>query len=416
MKPKDPEQAVWEAECKRLLKKISRTSCDEKAKRFKEQYRVHLGLRPQPFLPGLRQFGDTTTAAFLEGLASSGGTAIVIADEGGTVTGGQTLANLAIWNKAWDGTPLNHDRLSSGAIVVENPRVVVFLAIQPEPFRRFFEKNHYMARESGFGCRGLWAYVESTQGYRGVGGLSPNRSYWAIEEFQRRRHECETLSNEILRNPKAKRKLLRLTAGATRLRQKFAGEMELSLRPEGAYADVRDQASKAVELASRLAGVIHCFLNREGDIDESTMRDAIALMRWHLEEYKRLFGEANQYSHAYEDAMKLQEHLVKAINANGWFHSCNFPRSELRTYGPYAARSPKRFDAAIDYLVQQRALKEVRVKGGARIHLEREYFRPLVHEFSMAKNAPQFPSVSNGLGLQRPAQLGLPTGYHRPPF
>ena len=272
-----------------------------------------------------------------------------------------------------------------------------------------------MARESGFACRTLWAYVESTQGYRGVGGQSPNRSHSAVEQFQRRRHKCEILSNEILRNPKAKRKLLRLTAEATRLRQQFAVEMELSLRPEGAYADVRDQASKAVEHASRLAAVIHCFLDREGDIDESTMRDAIALMRWHLEEYKRLFGEANQYSHAYEDAMKLQEHLVKAINARGWFWVSSIPRSRLRTYGPNPSREPKRFDAAIDYLVRQGALNEVRVKGGARIQLEREYFRPLVHEFSMAKNAPQFPSVSNGLGLQRPAQLGLPTGY-RPSF
>ena len=83
MKPKSPEQAAWDAECKRLLKKITRTPCDEEAKRLQEQYRLHVGLRPKPFLPGLREFGDTTTAAFLEGLASSGGTAIVIADEGG---------------------------------------------------------------------------------------------------------------------------------------------------------------------------------------------------------------------------------------------------------------------------------------------------------------------------------------------
>ena len=83
MKPKSPEQAAWDAECKRLLKKITRTSCDEKAKQLQAQYRLHVGLRPKPFLPGLREFGDTTTAAFLEGLASSGGTAIVIADEGG---------------------------------------------------------------------------------------------------------------------------------------------------------------------------------------------------------------------------------------------------------------------------------------------------------------------------------------------
>lgn len=411
MKPKSPEQAAWEAECKRLLKKITRTPCDEEAKRLQEQYRLHVGLRPKPFLPGLREFGDTTTAAFLEGIASSGGTAIVIADEGGTVTGGQTLASLAIWNKGWDGTTLHHDRLSSGSIVVENPRVVVFLAIQPEPFRRFFEKNHYMARESGFSCRGLWAYVESTQGYRGVGGHSANRPYSAIKQFQRRRHECETRSNEILRDPQATRQLLRLTAGATRLRQQFAAEMELSLRSEGAYADVRDQASKAVEIASRLAGVIHCFLNRDGDIDENTMRDAISLMRWHLEEYQRLFGEPNQYSHAFEDAMKLQNFLVEQINVQGWFRMSSFPRSQLRTYGPNASRLPKRFDAAIDYLVRQGALTEERVKGGARIRLVRDYFRPLVHPFSMAQHEPQISSLPNGIGFRLPGQLGLLTGF-----
>jgi hypothetical protein len=415
MKPKSPEQAAWEAECKRLLKKITRTSCDEKAKRLQDQYRLHVGLRPKPFLPGLREFGDTTTAAFLEGLASSGGTAIVIADEGGTVTGGLTLANLAIWNKGWDGTTLNHDRLSSGSIVVENPRVVVFLAIQPEPFRRFFERNHYMARESGFACRAVWAYAESTQGYRGVGGHSPNRSYSAVRRFQRLRHEGETRSNEILRNPDATRQLLRLTAGATRLRQRFAAEMELSLRPDGAYADVRDQASKAVEIATRMAGVMHCFFQLDGDIDEGTMHDAISLMRWHLEEYRRLFGEPNQYSHAFEDAMRLQNFLVEQINAHGWFRMSSFPRSQLRTYGPNASRLPKRFDAAIDYLVRQGALTEERVKGGARIQLVREYFRPLVHPYSMAQNEPQVLSVSNGLGFQQPGHLGLLTGF-RPSF
>lgn len=411
MKPKSPEQAAWDAECKRLLKKITRTPCDEEAKRLQEQYRLHVGLRPKPFLPGLREFGDTTTAAFLEGLASSGGTAIVIADEGGTVTGGQTLAHLAWWNKAWDGTTLNHDRLSSGSIVVENPRVVVFLAIQPEPFRRFFEKNHYMARESGFSCRGLWAYVESTQGYRGVGGHSANRPYSAIKQFQRLRHEGETRSNEILRDPQATRQLLRLTAGATCLRQQFAAEMELSLRPDGAYADVRDQASKAVEIATRMAGVMHCFFQLDGDIDERTMHDAIALMRWHLEEYKRLFGEPNQYSHAFEDAMKLQEFLVDQINAQGWFRVSSFPRSQLRTYGPNRSRLPKRFDAAVDYLVRQGALTEERVKGGARIQLVREYFRPLVHSFSMAQYEPPVSSLPNGLGFQQPGQLGQRIGY-----
>lgn len=411
MKLKSPEQAVWEAECKRLLKKIVGAASDEKAKQFQEQYRLHMGSRPKPSLPGLRVFGDTTPAAFVEGLASSGGTAIVIADEGGTVTGGQTLANLAIWNKGWDGTTLNHDRLSSGSIVVENPRVVVFLAIQPEPFRRFFEKNHWMARESGFACRTLWAYVESTQGYRGVGGLSPDRSYSAIKQFQRRRQECETLSNEILRNPLSKRKLLRLTAAAAGLLQLFAAEMELSLRSDGAYADVRDQASKAVEIATRMAGVIHCFLQRDGDIDESTMRDAISLMRWHLEEYKRLFGEPNQYSHAFEDAMKLQEFLVDQINAQGWFRVSSFPRSQLRTYGPNRSRLPKRFDAAVDYLVRQGALTEERVKGGARIQLVREYFRPLVHSFSMAQYEPPVSSLPNGLGFQQPGQLGQRIGY-----
>ena len=60
MKLKSPEQAVWEAECKRLLKKIVGAASDEKAKQFQEQYRVHRGSRPKPFLPGLRFFGDTS--------------------------------------------------------------------------------------------------------------------------------------------------------------------------------------------------------------------------------------------------------------------------------------------------------------------------------------------------------------------
>ena len=191
--------------------------------------------------------------------------------------------------------------------------------------------------------------------------------------------------------------------------------MELSLRPDGAYADVRDQASKAVEIATRMAGVIHCFLNRDGDIDESTMRDAISLMRWHLEEYRRLFGEPNQYSHAFEDAMKLQDFLVKEINAHGWFGVSSFQRSRLRTFGPNQSRDPKRFDAAVDYLVKQGAMDEVCVKGGARINLVREYFAPLVNEFSMAQHKPQISSLSSGLGFQQPGQLGPFTGY-RPPF
>lgn len=49
MKPKSPEQAAWDAECKRLLKKITRTSCDEKAKQLQAQYRLHVGLRPSHF-------------------------------------------------------------------------------------------------------------------------------------------------------------------------------------------------------------------------------------------------------------------------------------------------------------------------------------------------------------------------------
>ncbi|HKH20052.1 MAG TPA: YfjI family protein, partial [Gammaproteobacteria bacterium] len=126
--------------------------------------------KPQaPRVPSLI-YGDTTPEALAFNLAQEWPSGGVLSSEAGIVFGGHgtgrdsIMRNLALLNSLWDGIRHKVHRRTSDSFTVQDVRLTMGLAVQPDTVRTFFENSKGLARGSGFAARFLIAWPESTQG------------------------------------------------------------------------------------------------------------------------------------------------------------------------------------------------------------------------------------------------------------
>ena len=272
-------------------------------------------------------------------------------DEGALVIGGHALSKdnaiktMAVWCKLWDGSNLTRVRVE-GASALFGRRMSMHIQAQPEVMDKLL--NDLMANSQGFLARGLVAWPESTIGTRHV------------ETFERAEHKPE-----LKRLFAVLKKLTEAEPRTTERSQQELDPVELPLANDEVVAlalhavnqfeslmksgkdlcELTDRASKAVENACRIAGILAVI---EGgmatrSISKGHLQNGLILMQWYLEETLRIRSAALiplEVKHAEMLVLWLKERDIKLFNT-----------SMILTKGSNQLRRKERLDPAIKVLM-----------------------------------------------------------------
>jgi putative DNA primase/helicase len=293
---------------------------------------------------------DATPEALAYQLAKNWPSGAILSSEAGIVFGGQSMKadsvmrNLSQLNVLWDGGRHRVDRKSSEGFTLEDVRLTMGLALQPDTMRAFLDATKGLARGTGFAARFLIAWPETTQGTRKF--KEAPRGWPALSRFRRRIRELLEGQREM---PLAERgglspALLTLSPGAQAAWIAFHDETEAELRPGGDMEQTRDVASKAADNAARVAALFHVLEHGpSGSISEEHMRAAGALIAWHLYEARRFLGNI-ALPLATINGARLERWLMERHGLTG---EPFVRRQDVQRQGPNPLRRGKALDEAI---------------------------------------------------------------------
>lgn len=338
---------IWTAEARALRRSIARNvAVGNDVDRLREELVTHWQSKPDHARAECFVLENITARPLMEALRGNGKSAAIMTDEASVVLESGTANILGIYNKLWDGAVhLRLDR-ADGSVLVENPRVVVSLAMNESDFAKFVSRRDGAARSSGFLARCLIAYPPPTQGHRNV--VTADHDWPALRAFQAR-------GAELLRDQRTRR----LSSDYTNLVLSFSPEamtewlrmqnvVQQQMRTGGPLAGVKDFAAKVMETVARLAADIHYFLGLAGDIIGcEALARAATVVDWFLYGFTQLFGNCMDVPKWVRDSRWLYQYLQDKVAETGTYI---LERRIVRKCSKF--REPGELDRILGHLAQ----------------------------------------------------------------
>ncbi|WP_439892520.1 YfjI family protein [Ralstonia sp. 25C] len=303
-------------------------------------------IKSKPIKPRERRLirQDITGRAIINAIEGDHELIALLSNEGDIVLRSNAMKQVGLLNSLWDAAPvISYDRVQQGSIVARNARGTVSLMVQEQVLQDFIERHGKVVRGSGHWARYLVAWPTSTQGYR---FMSLYDSAWVhLPKFQERMVE---LLDEYDRRREAGKLEPDIIEFAEEVREEWvavANTIEGQLQPLQYLSDVKDFASKAMEITGRVAALLHKFSGQEGKISIDTFRRACQIVNWHLHEFKRIFAPQQVVSQIQVDARALGDYLARTYASIGWGLA---KRNDVLREGPI--RPLRRFALALKHL------------------------------------------------------------------
>ncbi len=344
---------TWFAEKIGILSQIRRGSVNgESVKELEEKYLDIMDKEPIiPLLPHLF-FEDATQEALVQQISEGWPSASLWSDEGALVLNGHGMQNnvakfVALLNRLWDGKPFASHRKTSKSLTVTNRRLTVSLMLQPLILQQMLAKSGGVNRQSGFMARSLMAFPGSSMGERLY--QEPPTSQPALSTFHERLIECLNESLILDKDGCHELPTLQFSTQAKSSWVSFFNEIEKELADK--WSTIKDFASKAAENTARLAALLHLFSGKQGQINHEEMQQAIEVIRWHLNETRRIFYSRPRSSQ-HADAVKLLDWIIDKSFLT------TTPRF-LQQYSPI--REKQRRDKAVQMLIDHHYLCETKM-------------------------------------------------------
>jgi hypothetical protein len=343
---------AWASERDGLLRKITKAGSNgEPTQELQDQ--LHYVLTNEPAVSLLPElfFEDTTQEAFTESLANGWPSSSLWSDEGGIVVSSHGMQSnttkfISTLNRLWDGNHFITSRKTSKSFIVAHRRITVSLMLQPLLLKQLLARQDGLTRQSGFLARTLITYPISPMGERYY--KNPPKSLTSLNNFHQRIRECLDLTLGLDRKGCHKIPTLVFSKNGKAQWVDFFNEVEKGVSTTGQWRSIQDFASKAAENVARLSALFHLFLGKEGKIDAETTEQAIAVIKWHLEETKRMIDKSAE-EHPTRDAQKL-------LN---WFKNKNLSEVTPRYFQQHSAiRDKYRLNKAIETLIEHHYLIE----------------------------------------------------------
>lgn len=306
----------------------------------------------EPNKPVLKQiiYQSISERPMLEALHGNGKSIAILSDEGEIVLKSGAMRKVGNLNKAWDGKPLSLD-LVDVRVRIMDPRMTISFMVQEEVIEEFLGKRGRTARGSGHLARYLIAWPTSTVGFRRM--TLGDHAWVHLVAFHQR--ITELLDEADFRQANNQpRSLLEFCPEAKELWAESYDWIEKGQRPGGRFHAIKDFASKFLELACRVAAILHYFNRLEGQISQETLERALTIVGWHLDEFNRLFGDSSCTPQIEQDVEYLGDYLLKRHWRRGegqayW--------NEVRTH--CKLRDQLRFEAALRRLELQGVVEVV---------------------------------------------------------
>ncbi|WP_093213091.1 MULTISPECIES: YfjI family protein [unclassified Variovorax] len=282
-------EAVWTKKHRKLLRDAAQSVDEKEDAEYIKLLKLHEdNYRPPPKHPRML-ISDITAPAIALHLSEKYRYAGLVSDEGGVILNSGALSNPAMINSIWDYGNGVTDRMGRGRTEVYDASLTIYLQVQPGIFEHFLARQGNLAHAGGNSSRWLYANPRSTQGTR----KSEDDDLPVKDKDAYNSRIREMLSNYEHSLPEQKIKTL-TGAGQRRLNW-FFQVIEKELAEGGYFALMRGAAAKAPENCARLAAVMHEFEGGISDeIDGQTIKGAIKIVSWHLNQYRLRFVPLTQ--------------------------------------------------------------------------------------------------------------------------
>ena len=360
VKDYEAEMAAWNARMEALSaglrkEKGKAASADSVAELAEAQ-------RAKPEAPRMPQmfYEDTTPEAIAWGLAKKWPSAAIMAAEGGMVLGGHGMSketlvrNLALLNVLWDGANVTIDRRSKESFRVAGARLTLGVQVQSGLLLDFVQSTRGLARSSGFLARFLIAWPESTQGYRDF--VEPPSGFPALSAYHAQVRAMLDRQGALDEHGRLTPRVLPLEPAAKKSWVTWHDNVEHSMRPTREMADLKDVAAKAADNLARVAAVLAVFEDPMTTVvSERHICAAAAILNWHLQEARRLYG-ATSPPEDVSDAAALDAWLIQHASLRGG----RVRKLTARQSGPHAVRERERFTTALAILEDAARVRIVR--------------------------------------------------------
>lgn len=284
------ELAIYEAEKRKILG----ASKDAAAQRADLA-----AFGPEPKCPAAPELllTDPTIEGLLKHFEMAQHAIGIFSDEGGQFLAGHgmnsdnRIKTATALSTLWGGGAVNRTRAGTGpSMTFFDRRVTCHLMVQPRIAEQLLADPDL--RDQGLLSRTLLAWPGSRIGQRLI---SPGRRRNHAVEIERlaalHRRITDLLELGLPEGPTKPLdlKTLRQSGTSRDLLGQFYNHVEQMQIDTGPLQDIRGFASKAVEQAARLAGILQIFEDETADtVSEAIMVHAIGLVEWYLSEAKRL--------------------------------------------------------------------------------------------------------------------------------
>ena len=274
----------------------------------------------------------------------------MFSDEGGLLIGGHALNSdnalktMARWCKLWEGAPFDRVRGGDGSGILYGRRLALHQMAQPEVMTMLLGSR--MANSQGFLARCLVAWPESTIGKRQIQrfeSASDRQEYTDLFDRLKRLLEKPPSVRDDL-GQELSPTLLELSSAAAEVALIALNKFETLMDEGNDLVEIRDRASKAVENACRIAGVLATVEKglEARTIGRDYMERALVLIQWYLAEWLRIRGAA-----------LMPQSVLDAESLSKWLDSRSlkqFRSVQVLQHGPNQLRNKHRLDAAIHEL------------------------------------------------------------------
>ncbi|MGB1257722.1 MAG: YfjI family protein [Thiolinea sp.] len=322
----EADLAAWQARIKGMkLRMQSEAKGAEDAKESevlkklrKELQKLQKAKPARPRVPKIL-LNDATIQAVVGDLVEYP-VAMVSTAEGGSWLGGAAMDSSVIVtalshiNSIFSGEEIDISRVGDGSAVLEEVALTISIAVQIEVFARFLKRTGDLPRGSGFMGRVLLAQPPSTQGKRFY--KDEPAGFPQLDQLKERFRELLDMQAQHIGDDwRLQRTVISLSASAKQRWIAFYDECEAALAFGGDAEEIRAEAGKAGEIASRLAGGFHVLeKGLEGEVSLEHMDSACKIMTWHLNESRRFVlssGLSVEFSEAERVSRRLANYCRK---------------------------------------------------------------------------------------------------------
>ncbi|MBI1318323.1 MAG: DUF3987 domain-containing protein [Candidatus Hydrogenedens sp.] len=318
--------------------------------------------RPIPIKEIMRELGDPpepppyphfiVSDPTLEGIQSTlkdyWPTIGLFTDEGGTVSGGWSMSKDNILRTVsgladlWGGKSVVSMRRGGGRATLRNRRLSLHLMMQPVVAAKMLEDE--VMEGQGFLSRCLIVWPESNIGNRRYAQHDLTRDERMIRYSEcLRKVAALPIAYAAGRRLEIETRAMELDPEATEAYIQFHDEVEAQLGSRGRYNAIKGFGSKAAEQAARLAGVLTVLADGPGrEINAQAMEQGITLMRFYLEETRRI-----------KTGGRMTEDLRRAELLGQWIREKRIKAVSTRDVcnsGPNPIREKARAEAALKTL------------------------------------------------------------------